>query len=213
MISTSQILDYRNCPLAYKVRYVLEAEPPSPLSEAMERGSRVHAAIADGCDLADPGEMAMVERARAFLITAPPYGVFETNYQDTSNLGRLVGSLHGTPAVGIFDVHWIDPPLGVDWKTGKFKPRYTEQYEIQAYIMNEVYRQTYGYPLESMRFVFLQDGAIFKARCLSEHKSREIVAGKIDAAIAGITAEAFERKIGPLCPYCDWWIYCKSVVR
>ncbi len=209
----SQILDYRNCPLAYKVRYVLKVEPPCPPSEAMKRGSRVHAAIANGSDLADPGEMAMFERARAFLKTAPPNGIFETSYEDTNNPGCRIGNLHGIPAVGIFDVHWIHPPLGVDWKTGRFKPRHTTQYEIQAYVLNELYHQTYGHRLDAMRFVFLQNGAIFDARCLSEPKSHEVVAAEIDAAIAGIAAGAFERRVRPLCPHCDWWPYCKSVVR
>lgn len=213
MISMSQILDYRNCPLAYKVRYVLNVEPPGPPSDALERGSRVHTAIANGSDLADPAEMAMVERARAFLKAAPSDGIFETSYQDPDNPGYLVGNLHGIPAVGIFDVHWIDPPLAVDWKTGRFNRRYVVEYEIQAYVLNELYRQTYGHALDTMRFVFLRDGRIFDAGCLSESRSREVVAAEIDAAIAGIAAGLFERKVGPLCPHCDWWPYCKSVVR
>ncbi len=70
------------------------------------------------------------------------------------------------------------------------------QYEIQAYVLNELYHQTYGHRLDAMRFVFLQNGAIFDARCLSESKSNEVVAGEIDAAIAGIAAGAFERRVG-----------------
>jgi len=128
VISTSQILEFLKCPLSFKVKYVLKAPSPEPPSPALEKGSRVHGAIADGTTLEDAEEQAMVERARAWLATAPPDPIHETTYEDRNNPGRFFGDLLGTTrAIGIFDVHWNEPAMAVDWKTGGFKPKYVRQ--------------------------------------------------------------------------------------
>lgn len=210
MISTSKINTYRHCPHKFWLQYVQKIKVDIK-SEALEMGSRVHALISSRIFKSDvPIEQAMLTRAAAILSMYPPDPVLETTYEDPKNPGRFYGDVCGERAVGIFDFHWIDLPFAGDWKTGKFDPRYTDSYEVQAYILNELYKQKYDQALKGFSFEFLKVGKLYDAHCLIEQDARHYAEGIVKAALEGITEEQFDRQKGPLCAWCEYADYCKK---
>lgn len=208
VLSTSQVTTYGNCPRRYAFDYVLKV-PVLVKSEALEVGSRVHGAIAAGEDLAAPDEQAMVDRARLALTRLPPDPVVETTYGDRDNPGRLFGEVLGERFVGIFDAHWPVEGLGLDWKTGGFKPKYTQSQETQAYILADLFRQQYDRPLDEFQFHFLKTGDVYRAKAIVAGRERDAASRRIMAAIEGIRGRRFEKKRGPLCSYCEHQGICK----
>ena len=209
--STSQITTYGNCPRQYAYKYVLKV-PTLVTPEAMAKGARVHEAIAAskvGTDIDDPEERQMVDRAARFLEVFPPNPVLETTYEDRKNPGRFYGDVCGHRFVGIFDVHWTGPNVAVDWKTGTYKPKYATPLETQAYILGELYRETYGDDLEVMAFVFLKSGDVHYARALGEGRSRTAAEKRIETALAQIAAREWPKKPSPLCGYCEHRELCR----
>jgi hypothetical protein len=201
VFSTSQISTYSTCPRQYCYRYVLKI-PTLVTPEAMVVGSRVHAAIAEGAALGDPGEQAMVDAARQVLATYPAGPVFETDFSDPENPGRIWGDVLGERFVGVFDVHWPEG-IGVDWKTGKFHARYTDSHETQAFVLSELFAGKYGRPLERMDFHFVKVGAVHHAKAIGPGRAQTAAAERIAAALAGIRERWFEKKTSRLCEYCE----------
>ena len=210
-LSTSQVTTYTTCPRKYAYQYVLKV-PTLVTPEPLVVGSRIHAAIAEGTTLDDPAEQAMVERAHRLLKTWPAGAIQETTFDDQENPGRLYGEIAGEKFVGIFDVHWKDPSIAVDWKTGTYKPKYTTALETQAYVMGELYAQTYDMPLEVMAFIFLKTGDHHYAKALSPGVSRSAAEKRVEKAICGIRNREYGRKQGPLCRYCEHHEICKMEV-
>lgn len=212
-LSPTALNQYIKCGLAFKVQYILKATPPEPATPQMQKGSRIHEAIAAGYDLDDPDEQGMVERARAYLLACSGDPIMETKHGDRFNPGRMAGEFYGHPAVAVFDVHWLEPSMAIDWKTGAFNTRYTNSQEVQAYILAELYSQKYGQPLEQMSFVFLPDGTTYEARCIGVPKVRKRIATMIEKAVRGIEGGEFEKKSTPLCRHCVWRTYCWPTFR
>ncbi|MCK9571149.1 hypothetical protein M0R72_19525 [Candidatus Pacearchaeota archaeon] len=152
----------------------------------------------------------MLTRAKAILDMYPPNPILETTYEDPNNPGRFHGNVLGERAIGIFDFHWSDIPCAGDWKTGKFDPRYTESYEVQAYILNELYKEKYNRSLTGFSFEFLKFGKIYNATCLSGSEKRNEIEEALKEALENINLCKFNKCKGPLCNWCDLIEYCKK---
>lgn len=209
MISASKINTYIHCPKKYFFQYVMKM--PFVPSEAMKLGSRVHGKIAK-LDFSSDNltERHMLRNAKWFLETMPDNPVMETTYEDKNNPGRLFGDIFGQRAIGIFDFHWPDHALAGDWKTGKLDMRYTQSYDVQAYILAELFRQKYGRPLKAFHFKFLRDGGHYVPGCLAPSEKRDATTDLILDALVGITSEEYRKCKGPLCNWCDAKKLCES---
>jgi len=173
-------------------------------SEAMLLGSRVHAKIAKFDFSSDVLlERHMLANAKKFLDAQPQNPIMETTYEDKKNPGRFFGEVFGQKTVGIFDFHWIDPAMAGDWKTGKLDIRYTQSYDVQAYILAELYKQTYNTSLHKFYFKFLRDGGLYQARSIAESSLRDQTTDLILDALIGIDSEDYRKCKGPLCNWCD----------
>lgn len=208
VFSTSQIGTYATCPRQYAYRYVLKI-PTLVTPPALVTGSRIHAAIATGDSLDDTVEQTMVNRARQVLAELPPNPVIETTYEDRNNPGRFFGDVCGERFIGIFDAHWPADRIAVDWKTGKYHPRYTASQDLQAYVLGELFTQAYSEPLAEFRFEFLKDAATYRAKSLVPGRSRTKAQETILTAVSGIRARSFEPCTGKLCAYCEHAGVCK----
>src|SRR5574343_668092 len=140
MMSASRINTYIHCPKKYFFQYV-QGLPFAP-SEAMILGSKVHGKIAIFDFSGDNTlERHMLNHAKKFLDGLPANPVMETTYEDKNNPGRVFGDVFGQRTVGIFDFHWPDKGIAGDWKTCKLDMRYTQGYDVQAYILAELFKQ------------------------------------------------------------------------
>lgn len=202
MISASKINTYLHCPKKYFYQYV-QGLPFVPF-EAMIRGSRVHSKIAVfDFKSNDVLELHMLRNAKWFLETLPSDPVMETTYEDKHNPGRFFGNVFGQWTVGIFDFHWPDHGIAGDWKTGKLDLRYTQSYDVQAYILAELFKQKYNRDLAEFHFKFLRDGGHYVPDCLTPSEKRDATTDLILDALVGITSEDYPRCKGPLCNWCD----------
>jgi hypothetical protein len=207
--SPSYIIGYRSCPRQFFIRYVLKVKPDF-ISPILEMGSRVHTAISQQVFRSDnPDEHAYLQVAREMLAELPGNPVFETTYDDPSNPGMFKGRCFSYPFIGFFDIHWVDPAMGADWKTGSYKQRKNPEYEIQAYILNELYQQKQGYKLNEFRFIFLADGEIYRAKSITPGSWRDRTEGRIKDAIRDIHAYRFPKKRSFACDWCEVSEYCR----
>lgn len=209
MISATKINTYIHCPKKYFFQYV-QGLPFVP-SEAMLLGSKVHGKIAAFDFSGDNAlERHMLNHAKKFLNGMPANPVMETTYEDKNNPGRFFGDVFGQRTVGIFDFHWPDHVIGGDWKTGKLDKRYTQSYDVQAYILAELFKQKYNRDLETFYFKFLRDGGLYPAECLKPSEKRDQTTDLILDALVGITSEDYRKCKGPLCNWCDARKLCDS---
>lgn len=210
VISTSQINTYRHCPKKYFFQYIMKI-PVETKSPWLELGSKVHERIAKR-DFVSSDLMIriMLRNAQKFLNNMPPNPIMETTYEDKNNPGRFFGDILGRRAIGIFDYHWIDYPMAGDWKTGKFDQRFTDSLEIQSYILSELYRQKYDFPLKRFYFNFIKFGITYKAICITDEDVRSKIESNIRDALIFIEEGHFPRKRGILCNYCDYAKDCQK---
>lgn len=209
MISASKINTYIHCPKKYFFQYV-QGMPFVP-NEAMLLGSKVHGKIAAFDFEADNTiERHMLKNAKKFLVKMPANPIMETTYEDKANPGRFFGEVFGQKTIGIFDFHWPTEAIAGDWKTGKLDLRYTQSYDVQAYILAELFRQKYGKPLGKFYFKFLRDGGLYPARSIAESELRDQTTDLILDALVGISSEDYRKCKGPLCNWCDARKLCDS---
>jgi len=186
-------------------------EMPFVPSEAMRLGSKVHGKIAKFDFEADNTiEQHMLKNAKKFLDGMPENPIMETTYEDKQNPGRFFGELFGHRCIGIFDFHWPDCSIAGDWKTGKLDLRYTQSYDVQAYILAELFKQKYGKSLDKFYFKFLRDGGLYPARSIVESELRDKTTDIILDALIGIDANEYLKCKGPLCNWCDAKKLCDS---
>lgn len=210
MISASKINTYLHCPKQYFFRYV-QGMPFVP-SEAMLLGSKVHGKIAVFDFEADNViEQHMLRNAKKFLNSMPRNPVMETTYDDKHNPGRFFGEVFGQKTVGIFDFHWPDYRIAGDWKTGKLDVRYTQSYDVQAYILAELFKQRYDRALEKFHFKFLRDGKLYSAKSIAESETRDKTTDLILDALVGMGSDDYRKRKGPLCNWCDAKKLCEKV--
>lgn len=202
MMSASKINTYLHCPKQYFFRYV-QGMPFVP-NEAMIRGSRVHGKISTfDFESNDSLDRHMLRNAKKFLDSMPESPIMETTYEDKKNPGRFFGDVFGQKTVGIFDFHWPDHSMAGDWKTGKLDSRYTQSYDVQAYILAELFKQKYNRDLKTFYFKFLRDGGLYQAKSITESEIRDQTTDLILDALVGIDSGDYKKCRGPLCNWCD----------
>lgn len=157
----------------------------------------------------DPIEKEMLIRARNFLAKMPPNPIFETKYSDgDKNPGRFYGNVLGQRAISVFDVHWIEDPNAIDWKTGNFYSTYTEHFEIQGYFLSELYRQKYDKSLKNIYFKFLKDDHEYVAKVVNDIKAKSKIEKTIKKVLYNIEEGEYPKNCGKLCSSCDYSSVC-----
>jgi CRISPR/Cas system-associated exonuclease Cas4 (RecB family) len=211
-LSASLINSYLNCPLSYKLRYVLNIRSPIR-SEVMEFGSKVHAKIAKrDFESKDEKELKMLLTAKEILSTMPEDEIIlEGDYsQGKLNPGKIYGTILDRDAVAILDLH-CPPETAIirDWKTGKWhSEKYSEQYEIQGYFCSELFQQKYDFPVNKMYFDFLPSVYTYEAKVVKDSRARSKIEHKIKNTLQNIEKENFKPKRSKLCDYCEYSCLC-----
>ena len=208
--SPSHIIGYCTCPRAFFIRYVLKIKPEY-ISPILELGSNVHEKLANQIFESDnPDEQKYLTVAKESFDKLPENPIFETTYLDKNNPGKYTGFCFRYPFVATFDIHWLDPARGLDWKTGTYKERKNWQYEIQAYLLNELFKQRYKKDLTEFKFIFLSDGFEYRAKSRSHNGWKLRTEARIENALQDIQARRFDKKQSFACDWCDVQSYCKS---
>jgi len=204
--STSTILTYRKCGHKFLVIHVFHAKIEKTASQST--GSDIHSDISECRFISeDPEKQRMLNVAQEFLSEMPTNPVFETTYEDPNNPGIFRGMIFGKPFIGIFDAHWVEERQGVDWKASKHNEKYDSDYEIQAYILNELFKQKYKHNLRKFTFVFLKDGFRYEAQSIYNGAVRNRTEKKIKSALDGISNYEFKKKRSYACQWCE----CKGL--
>ncbi len=204
--STSHILTKRMCGHKFLLAYVFKAKGKP--SDSAKFGSDVHSEIAQGIFKSyDPDKQKMLDIALGYLHKMPENPVFETTYEDKNNPGKFYGKIFDQPFMGMFDVHWVEERIGVDWKTGSQKEDKGD-YEIQAYILNELFNQKYKHNLRKFEFVFVKNGEIYEAKSIQNGAVRIRTEKKIKNALESIQRYEFEKKVSWACEWCDYKGLC-----
>jgi hypothetical protein len=171
-------------------------------------GSDVHEDIAKRTFFTEDQEkQKMLNVANNFLSKMPTNPVFETNFDDPNNPGVFKGHVFELPFLAVFDVHWIDDRIGLDWKTGNQRDDKAE-YEIQAYILNELFREKYKHNLRKFYFVFLKDGSIYEAQSIYNGATRKRTETKILNVLNGVRNFEFKKRTSWACDWCDYKGLC-----
>jgi len=208
-ISASKITTYHSCPRKFYLQYILNLKEPVE-SPWLELGNRIHSKLANGVfDSEDITEKGMLQNGKKFLDSMPPKPICETSYSDSKNPGRFYGEVLGQKAVGIFDVHWSpDISEGADYKTGNFFKSFTSHFDMQAWILNELFKQKYDQPLKRFCFAFLKDGSVYEPECIKDEKASKKIEKSIKKVLFNIEEGNYPKKCGNLCDKCGLNMFC-----
>lgn len=205
--SPSHILIYRKCEYKFLLTFIYKAKVETKFQPLLT-GSNVHEDISKSIfSSRDPEKQKLLNTAKDFLTTMPENPIFETTFEDKNNLGTFKGYLFDVPFLATFDVHWTEG-VGVDWKSGEHKDKYDGDYEIQAYILNELFKQRHGYQLKKFYFVFLKDGFVYQAQSIYKNAIRTRTETKIKNALEGVRKLEFKKKVSWACEWCDYKGMC-----
>jgi PD-(D/E)XK nuclease superfamily len=206
--SPSHILTYRKCEYKFLLAYIYKA-PVKTTFQPLLTGSAIHESISKGLFVSeDPYLQRMLIVAHNFLRDMPENPIIETSYEDLNNPGTFKGTIFEYPFLATFDVHWVDERIGADWKASEQKERYYENYEIQAYILNELFKQKYKTNLRKFYFVFLNDGSRYEAQSIYDGTVRRRIENTILNAIEGVNKLEFKKKVSLACEWCEYRGIC-----
>lgn len=206
--SPSHILTYRKCEYKFLLAYIFKAQVKITYQPLLT-GSDIHEDISKGIFVSeDPNRQRMLTVANDFLSNMPENPIFETNFEDVENPGTFKGTIFELPFLATFDVHWVHERIGIDWKVSEQKEKYYEGYEIQAYILNELFKQRYKKNLKKFFFVFLKDGSHYEAQSIHEGTVRNRTESTILNAIEGVNKLEFKKKISWACEWCEYRGLC-----
>ena len=206
--SPSHILTYRKCEYKFLLAYIYKV-PVKPTFQPLLTGSDIHKDISKGIFVSEnPNIQRMLTVARDFLNNMPEDPIFETDFEDNENPGTFKGTIFELPFLATFDAHWVDERIGVDWKVSEQKEKYYESYEIQAYILNELFKQRHKKNLKKFYFVFLKDGSYYEAQSIYEGSVRNRTESIILNAIEGVNKLEFKKKMSWACEWCEYRGLC-----
>lgn len=207
-ISASKLNTFHSCPRKFYLQYIKNLKSPLE-SPWLEFGSKVHSKLADGIfESEDPIEHEMLQRGKKFLDGMPSGPIKETVYSDPNNPGRFFGEVLGQRAVGIFDLHWPNECVGADWKTGSFYKSFTQHFDMQAWVLNELFKQAYDKPLKSFYFPFLKTDTVYQPACITDPKENAKVEKAIKKILFNMEEGNYEKKCSSLCPACSHNVFC-----
>jgi len=205
--SLSHILTYRKCEYKFLLSFIYKVKVETKYKPLLE-GSNVHELISKREFISENKDtQKLLDVAYNFLQNMPENPVFETDYTDKNNPGTFKGKVFDVPFLATFDVHWTEG-IGVDWKTSEQKEKYHGEYEIQAYLLNELFKQKYGYQLKKFYFVFLKDGSTYQAQSIYKNAVRTRTETKIKNVLDGIKRLEFKKKMSFACEWCDYQGMC-----
>jgi len=205
--STSHILTKRKCGYKFLLAYIYKAK--GQRMEHLQYGSDVHEDISKGNFESDnPETQKLLDVARTFLEGMPANPIFETSIKDKNNPGTYKGRIFDQPFLGVFDVHWVEERIGVDWKSGSFHEDRKNDYEIQAYVLNELFMQRHGHYLRKFVFVFLKDGYQYEAECITDARAWKRKGNMIQNALDSIKKLEFEKRVSFSCQWCEYQGMC-----
>jgi CRISPR/Cas system-associated exonuclease Cas4 (RecB family) len=208
-ISASAINSYYSCPRKFYLQYILKLKSPVE-SPHLKLGSDIHSKLSQNVfESEDLVEHAMLQNGKKFIDNMPSNPVKETTYSDKSNPGRFFGEIFGLRAVGIFDLYW--PPeecIGADFKSGSFYKSYTSHFDMQSWILNELFKQKFNKPLKRFYFPFLKTGEIYEPPCIKDEKENKKVEKAIKKIVDGMEEEQYGKKCGNLCDSCGLSCFC-----
>ncbi len=206
--SPSHVLTYQRCEYLFLLIYVYKVVVKITYKPLIE-GSNIHKDISKGNFISScPETQQMLNVAREFLSEMPVNPIFETSIDDKDNPGTYRGTVFDNPFLAVFDTHWITERIGVDWKRSKHNKKYDDNYEIQAYILNELFRQAHGFPLEKFYFIFLKDGFRYEAQSIYVGETRAKIELKIITILENINRLNFPKHRSYACEWCDYRGYC-----
>jgi hypothetical protein len=210
-LSTSKLNTYMNCPFKYYLQYVAEFKAKKT-SKELEFGKYIHNLIAtSNFNPLDSNNLTQIllRRAQNFVNQLPSPYRLETSYSDPANPCRFLGEIEGKQFVGVFDIVWepVVARQGLDWKTGKFNNRYLEHLDIQAYILNELYKERYDVSMDEFYFKFLKTGDLYCPRCVHAPGAADETRSLIVDLIEGIEDRNFY-KVKRLCKWCEYKAIC-----
>lgn len=205
--SPSHILTYRKCEHKFLLAFIYKVKVETKYKPLIA-GSSIHELISKEIFVSEDLETQnQLATAKDFLIDMPENPIFETTFEDKNNPGKFKGFIFNTPFMATFDVHWAEG-IGVDWKLSIHNEKYNGEYEIQAYILNELFKQKYGYQLKKFYFVFLKDGSTYQAQSIYKNAIRTRTETKIKNALEGVKRLEFKKKISFACENCDYRGMC-----
>jgi hypothetical protein len=205
--SPSHILTKRKCGYKFLLAYIFKATGKK--THPLIYGSDIHSDIAHGIFKSeDQTTQKMLMVAQNFLSKMPGNPIFETTFEDKNNPGKFYGTIFNQHFMCIFDVHWIKALQGVDWKASEHKETYEGDWEIQAYISNELFKQNYDHGLEKFTFVCLKDGYEYEAKSIYPGPVRTRTEKKIKNALDSIQRYEFEKKVSWACQWCEYQGMC-----
>lgn len=203
----THVITKRKCGNKFLLAYVFKATGKK--TQYLISGQDVHKDISIGNFISeDPEKQKSLDVARNFLLKMPANPIFETDYKDKNNPGTYKGKIFNEPFLAIFDTHWVIERIGVDWKNGVFHEDHKNDYEIQAYILNELFRQTHGVPLKDFIFVFLKDGYEYHAECITDEKAWKRKGTMIKNALDSIKRFEFKKNVSWSCQWCEFQEMC-----
>lgn len=204
--STSHILTKRKCGYKFLLQFIYKAKGKQ--MPHLIDGSNNHSLISQGIfESDDPETQGKLSIAKQFLDIMPTDPTFETEYGDKNNPGKYTGQIFNLPFVTYFDVHWVYERQAADWKSGTLKKDKAD-YEIQAYISNELFKQTHKHNLRSMYFVSLKTGEIYEAQSIQNGAVRTRTETKIKNTLESIRQLKFEKKLSWACQWCEYQGMC-----
>ena len=206
--SPSHILTYRKCEYNFLLAHIFKA-PVKTTFQPLLTGSDIHEDISKGIFISeDPNIHRMLTVSHNFLSNMPENPIFEKSHEDVENPGTFKGTIFELPFLATFDVHWVDERIGVDWKVSEQKEKYYENYEIQAYILNELFKQKYQNNLRKFYFVFLKDGSNYEAQSIYDGTVKNLTESIILNAIKGVNRLEFKKQVSGACEWCEYRGLC-----
>jgi len=239
-LSYSSISTYQNCPLAYKFRYIDRL--PTKRTPQLSFGSSVHAALACFYDVPHPKPCSLEELLKYLADAWESEGYQDQSEEQTyfkhaeeilttfyhRNIGdfqvpialehKFEIDLNVCTLTGIIDR--VDKlPDGsyeiIDYKTNrKLPPKSKIESDLQLSIYHLACKEVWGITPEKLSLYFLiLDEKISTKRTDNDVRKTKAIIRKVHE---DISAQKFQARKNPLCPWCDFQAhcsYCKHDVR
>ena len=235
-ISQSAMSIYRNCPYAYKIRYIDGHKPIFFAPQILDIGKYVHDAIdryyknhfltegtADDVLAKSYGHLREIwdttlqpEDLKKGYICLQNHALWEANNINngirTQPLSEV--QINSEGYFGIID--YIDVPNKkvIDWKTGR-KPYLSYIYRMQAHVYKVLYESKFGEKLSYFDFFFLyaNDWRRVKYDSDKQIKVGEEVERLKNEILNSIQNQEFAKqpRTDSMCKNCEYKLYCKII--
>jgi len=235
-ISQSGMSIFRDCPYAYKIRYIDGKKPIFFAPQILDIGKFVHDAIDryyKNYFLTEGTANDVLSHSYGYLrdnwdLSLQPEDLkkgFECLYNhakwEETNINNGIGTkplseveINGEGFFGIIDYVDIPNKKVIDWKTGR-KPYLSQNYRMQAYVYKVLYESKFNEELTHFDFFFLFPNEWRTVKYDSEKQIKvgeEVEQIKTDILNA-IQDENFpkEPRTPGKCKSCEYKLYCKII--